>query len=170
MISTERLAIRRVRADDWRAIQTIWVKAAKAPYARYDIPNDTRDDAVMSRIEKWASYADSTEHMFFAVCKQEKVIGYVSLNQRDKGYEIGYCFNTDYHGHGYARESISKLTDVLRAGGSLIIARTALRNTPSVRLLSSLGFRMTGTEKVSFYKDGAGDDIYFDGGIFELKL
>ena len=30
--------------------------------------------------------------------------------------------------------------------------------------------KMTGTEKVSFYKDENGEPIFFDGGIFELKF
>ena len=32
----------------------------------------------------------------------------------------------------------------------------------------SLGFKLIGKEKVSFYKDAAGNDIVFDGGIFML--
>ena len=51
-----------------------------------------------------------------------------------------------------------------------ITAGTALNNTPSVRLLTSLGFRQTGTEKVSFYRDADGSDITFTGGNYELLL
>ena len=48
-------------------------------------------------------------------------------------------------------------------------AGTAMNNTPSVSLLKSLGFVLVGTEKVSFYKDAQGNDIVFEGGIFELN-
>ena len=51
-----------------------------------------------------------------------------------------------------------------------ITAGTALNNTPSVRLLASLGFKQTGTEEVSFYKDAEGNDITFEGGTYELLL
>ena len=44
-----------------------------------------------------------------------------------------------------------------------------MNNTPSVSLLKSLGFELIGTEKVSFYKDAQGNDIVFEGGIFELN-
>ena len=47
-------------------------------------------------------------------------------------------------------------------------AGTAINNGPSAALLKSLGFRQTGTETISFYKDDKGNDIVFDGGIFEL--
>ena len=45
-----------------------------------------------------------------------------------------------------------------------------MKNTPSVRLLENTGFTLTETEKVSFYKDENGNDLVFDGGVFELKL
>ena len=32
----------------------------------------------------------------------------------------------------------------------------------------SLGFNQAGTEKVSFYKDDDGNNIIFDGGVYEL--
>ena len=48
-----------------------------------------------------------------------------------------------------------------------ITAGTALNNTPSVKLLNSLGFRQTGTETVSFYKDEEGNAVNFECGIYE---
>ena len=53
---------------------------------------------------------------------------------------------------------------------SKFVTRTALNNLPSVKLLKSLGFELIDTEKVSFYKDDEGNDIIFDGGIFELNV
>ncbi len=171
MIKTKRLSIRQVHADDWKAIQAIWADAAKSIYAQYDKPNDLDDQSVSRRIARWASFADSDEHIFLAVCLQDVVIGYVAFNKRENGYEIGYCFHSNYHGKGYARESISSMLDVMKDKGAVnITAGTALNNTPSVRLLASLGFRQTGTEKVSFYKDADGNDITFEGGNYELLL
>lgn len=171
MIKTDRLSIRRVHADDWIAIQEIWSDAAKSIYAQYDKPNDLDDQSVSLRIAKWASFADSDEHIFFAVCLQDVVIGYVSFNIRETGYEMGYCFHSDHHGKGYAKESISAILDVMKDKGTFsITAGTALNNTPSVRLLASLGFSRIGTEKVSFYKDNDGNPIIFEGGNYELLL
>ena len=170
-ISTERLTIRRVRAGDWKAIQGIWADQSRSVYAQYDRPSDLEDASVERRIAKWASFANGNEHIFFAVCLKESPIGYVSLNRRENGYEMGYCFHSGHHGHGYARESISALLDLMKTQGvSRITAGTALGNTPSVRLLLFLGFTQTGTEKVSFYRDANGDPIVFDGGLYELRL
>lgn len=171
MIQTERLSIRRVCADDWKAIQAIWADAAKSIYAQYDRPNDLDDRSVSRRIETWASFQESKEHLFFAVCLQDTVIGYAVFHKREDSYEVGYCFHSRYHGKGYARESVAALLDALRDRGVVrITAGTALNNAPSVRLLHALGFRLIGTELVSFYKDEAGSDIKFEGGSFELLL
>ena len=99
------------------------------------------------------------------------MIGYSSFNRRENGYELGYCFHSACHGKGYAKESHLALLDYMRELGiKRLTAGTAINNTPSVALLKSLGFELIETEKVSFYKDAAGRDIVFDGGVFELNL
>ena len=171
VITTERLKIRRVDTGDWKAIRDIWADEARSFYARYDKPNKTDDESVFRRITKWASYKNSFGHMFFAVCLNDRVIGYVAFNEREGGYETGYCFRSDCHGKGYAKESIKKLINVVGENGAKsFFAGTALNNTPSVKLLVSLGFKRIKTEKVSFYKDKNGNDIFFDGGVFELTV
>lgn len=171
LIQTERLSIRRICFEDWKAVRSIWAEVAGTRYAQYDRPHPTDDAAVMKRIETWSSFADSTEHMFYAVCLADAVIGYFALHQRETAFEIGYCFHPDFHGKGYAKESLAALLDMLKARGySCVIARAAMKNGPSVGLLHSLQFRQIGSEKVSFYQDEQGRDVFFDGGIFERLL
>ena len=169
-LQTERLTIRDIQPEDWKAVQSIWQDFAQSPFARYDMPHDTADEAVRTRIARWAGFGGSTEHLFFAVCLNGRVIGYIAFNRRENGHEIGYCFHSDYHGYGYAKESHMALFDYLSTLGiSKFTAGTALHNFPSVSLLKSLGFSLTSTENVSFYKDAQGNDIIFEGGIFELN-
>lgn len=167
-LKTERLTIRHIVADDWKRIRDIWVDFNSSEYAQYDTPHITEDANVQARIAKWAAANSRTEHMFFAICLDEIVIGYIAFNIRENGYEIGYCFHSAYHGKGYAKESHLALFDYMRTLGiTKFSAGTALNNTPSVKLLTSLGFKLVEEEKVSFYKDADGNDIVFDGGIFE---
>lgn len=171
-LQTDRLTIRPIVSDDWLSLKSIWEDQKHSPYARYDRPLETDDDSVRKRAEKWASFTGNTDHLFFAVCLNEDMIGYAVFHRREDGYETGYCFRSDAQGKGYARESISALIGYLRKQNIMrkITAGTALANTPSVRLLSALGFRQTGSEKVSFYTDSDGNPEVFDGGIFELNL
>lgn len=183
-IRTDRLLLRPVEAGDWPAIRGVWTALAPLPMAQYDKPFDIDPDHVCARIARWADFTRrGTEHMFFAVCLQphseglpaedqpKPVIGYIAFNQRENGHEIGYSLHPAHHGKGYAREALTALLAHLRDRGfTRFSAGTALNNTPSVKLLTSLGFRLTDTERVSFYKDEQGRDIVFDGGIFELDM
>lgn len=170
-IRTKRLLLRRETLADKESIRAIWSALAQTNFAQYDRPNPLDEDTVSRRAEKWDSCKNSMEHMFYVVCLGEDVIGFTALNRTDGGYELGYSFRPDKHGHGYARESINALLNKMRLLGiKQITAGTALKNTPSVRLLNALGFALTGTEKVSFYQDENGQDIFFDGGIFAVAL
>lgn len=171
VIKTERLIIRHIVADDWKSIKDIWVDFNASAVSKYDKPHNTDDEDVQQRIAKWAAANSGIEHMFFAICLNDTVIGYSAFNIREDGYEIGYCFHSAYHGKGYAKESHLALIEYMRdLGIKRLTAGTALNNTNSVSLLKSLGFELIETEKVSFYKDAEGNDIVFDGGVFELML
>ncbi len=170
-LKTDRLYIRRIAETDWQAVRGIWQDFAQSQYAQYDMPHDTDEESVRERIARWARFSRSMEHVFFAVCLNEAVIGYVAFNIRSDGYEIGYCFHSRWHGKGYARESLMALIEHMRGfGAARFSAGTALDNLPSVKLLASLGFEQVGEEKVSFYRDTEGNDIVFDGGVFELEF
>lgn len=173
-LQTPRLTIRPIVPSDWRSIQKIWLDFHTSPFSQYDIPQCTDDEGVRARISRWAAFNSGTEHLFFAVCLRdpaETVIGYIAFNARESGYEVGYCFHSDFHGRGYAKESHLALFDLLRRRGvARLTAGTAVNNTPSVALLKSLGFRQVGTEDVSFYQDAQGKDIVFEGGIYELSI
>ena len=170
-LKTERLTIRRIIEEDWKGLQRIWKDFSSSKYAQYDIPHATGDEDVCARVCKWAKFNSSIEHMFFAICLDDIIIGYIAFNIRENGYEIGYCFHSDFHGKGYAEESHRALFDYLKGLGiTRFTAGTAINNIPSVALLKKLGFEQVGSEKVSFYKDAEGNDIVFDGGIFEVSL
>ena len=170
LIKTERLTIRHIVEDDWQSIKAIRDNFALSFYSQYDVLISTEESDMKIRIAKWANANKGIEHMFFAICLDNIVIGYIAFNIREKDYEISYCFRSDYYGKGYARESHEALFEQLRKMNiTQFVARTALKNLPSVKLLETLGFELVGTEKISFYKDENGKDIIFDGGIFVLN-
>lgn len=170
LLNTDRLLIRHITEDDWKSVRDIWKSFNVSEFAQYDKPHNTDDEDVRVRISKWANANKGMEHMYFAVCLNDVVIGYIAFNIQVNGYEIGYCFHSDYHRKGYAKESHIALLDYLHTLGiTKFTAGTAINNAPSVSLLKSLGFQLMGTEKVSFYKDDQGNDIVFEGGIFELN-
>lgn len=172
MIRTERLTVRPVVESDWDDIRSMWEDIQQTQYARFDTPKDTENEAVQARIARWAqANRNGTDHLFFSVCLDSSVIGYISLNRREDSHEIGYCFHSLYHGRGFAKEShLALIHNLHKFGIHKLTARTALENIPSVNLLKWLGFKLIGTEQVSFYKTADGKDIVFDGGIFALTI
>ena len=171
IIRTERLILRRVTASDWKALRNLWDDFSMSPYARYDRPNDTDDEIVKERIERWAKEAGGDDHIFFAACLGETLIGYIVFHKSQDGYETGYMFHSTAIGRGFASEGFEAALEYIReTGAKYVYAGTAIKNTPSVKFLERNGFKLKGTEPVSFYRDEKGEDIVFTGGIFELKL
>ncbi len=67
--------------------------------------------------------------------------------------ELGYKFSSEYHHRGYASEAVEKGIDVMFTELRLhkIMAWAIPNNTPSVRLLQSLGFQLEGISRDRLY-------------------
>lgn len=63
--------------------------------------------------------------------------------------EIGYKFDHAYHHQGYAKEAVAKALEIAFHDLELhrVFARVMPENTPSIRLLESLGFVQEGIER-----------------------
>ena len=167
-MKTDRLTIRTITENDWESIRNIWIDFNKSQYVIYDNEKNTDSDDVKNRIARWANATrKGKEHLFFVSCLENTVIGFISLNIKNQGYEIGYGFLESFQGKGYAKESLLSVLDYAKdIGAKEIYAGTALKNLPSARLLKSVGFELVGTEQISFHRDKEGNDIVFEGGNY----
>ena len=169
-LKTKRLDIRYINEDDWKSLIDIWDDFSHSEFAKYDVPHSETEDEVREKVKLWAQASPNREHIFFAICLEDKLIGYADFHKDKTGYECGYCFHSAYHGNGYAKESIVALMEWLSQNKKMCFtAKTALKNIPSVKLLESIGFTKIGEERTSFYKDHNGEDICFIGGIFTFE-
>lgn len=120
LLQTDRLTVRPVEASDWKAMQAIWLDFSKSPYACFDCPHSTEEADVRPRIARWARAAQTgLDHLFFSVCLEAQVIGYISANIRPDGYELGYCFHSDFQGKGYAARKPFDRDGLSQRAGSL---------------------------------------------------
>jgi ribosomal-protein-alanine N-acetyltransferase len=174
---TERLVIRNFRAGDWEALHAMILQYEASGLAVYDQPWPTAPEEIR-KVAEWFASGDS----FLAVCLGGKIqdarpfIGFVALNeegQTDGGrvFNLGYVFNFDYHGQGYATEACRALLDYAFAqlGAAKIVTGTAAANTASCRLLERLGFTKTGESTGSFGKAPDGQPIEFLGYSYALS-
>lgn len=158
-IETERLWIRALEPEDWKGLQAIAADFIRSPYAIYDQPLPTQDDAIQALTKQ---FADSGMWFVVTLPDSHEIIGYICFHLHKGSYDLGYCFHSAYQGKGYAYESCSALMAHLeQRGAESFTAGTALKNLPSRKLLERLGFALAGTEVVCFQKDMA-----FEGGRF----
>lgn len=166
MLKTDRLTIQELKAEDWKNLKELAIDFRKSEYAVYDMPLPIEDDKIKSLCEKFAASG-----LWFAVRFEDKMIGYICFHQNENTYDLGFCFHSDYHGKGFAFEACSALMEHIAKERNVtnFTAGTALKNTPSCKLLNKLGFVLKDTETLSFHKDENGNNITFEGGNFILQ-
>ena len=101
-----------------------------------------------------------------------KMIGNLYLGKREfESREIGYVFNRNYGGKGYAKESCNALIrKAFSEGIHRIYAECDPENSASWRLFESLGFTREAhfRENVYFWKDEEGNPIWKDTYVYSL--
>ena len=170
-IETTRLFLRNFRADDAESLHEMIVQKESSPYAIYDNEWPTS----LERIKKVTNWFASADH-YIAVCLKEtgKLIGSVCLNpaeqKESRKFDLGYCFNSDFHRLGYASEAGKAVVDYAFSDlkADCLTSGTAAANGPSCRLLDRLGFTKIGEGTVSFRKTPDGKPIEFVGWEFIL--
>jgi len=120
----------------------------------------------------------SNDSSFIAVCllEKNKVIGnlYLSMTnpQKVNTYQIGFVFNENFQGFGYASEAVRALLDNLftKYDAHRVIAMCNTKNIKSWRLLEKLGFRREATRVKNMYlkKDDDGSPIWFNSYQYAL--
>ncbi|MDE6718999.1 MAG: GNAT family N-acetyltransferase, partial [Treponemataceae bacterium] len=112
-----------------------------------------------------------TDEMIAAELKDSrKMIGNVYLGKREfDSLEIGFVFNRDFWGKGYAAESCEALiAQAFSNGVHRIYAECDPANEPSWKLLDALGFLREAhfRKNVYFWKDENGNPIWKDTYVY----
>lgn len=164
LAQTERLVLRRYQKED---LQDLWEYLSDGEVLEYEPYRPMTREEAKENLE----WRISTEEMVAVELKSiHKMIGNVYLGKRDfEALEIGFVFNRDYWGQGYALESCRAL--VLQAfskGIHRIYAQCDPHNQRSWKLLEALGFHKEGhlKQNVYFWKDRDGRPIWKDSYIY----
>lgn len=161
MITTERLKLRRARHDDLQAMHAIFSHADAMAY--WDtLPH--KDLATTKQFLDQMVKANPETSDDFVVEYGGVLIGKAGFWRQP---EIGYIFHPDHWGKGFGKEVLHVL--IQRAfehhNWPKIVAEIDPRNDRSRRLLSSLGFKLTGTKEKTL-KLG---DLWVDSAYFALE-
>lgn len=161
IITTQRVIIRKFEESDWKDLYEYLSDEIVVKYEPYEVysEEDAKRDAVYR----------STNESFYAVCLREtgKLIGnlYLSKGEFDT-WELGYVFNRNYWGKGYAVESAKALVAIAfqQFGARRIVAMCNPLNEHSWKLLERLGMRREGTllQNIYFKRDSDGNPLWAD--------
>ncbi|MCL2501156.1 MAG: GNAT family N-acetyltransferase [Defluviitaleaceae bacterium] len=160
-METERLLLRRFTRDDWRDLHEYLSQEVVVKYEPYEIFSE---DAAKQEAAKRAG-----NDSFWAVCLKDngKVIGNIYLSKQELDtWSLGYVFNANYQGMGYAAEAAQAIIDAAfrNENARRIIAMCNPLNKPSWKLLERLGMRREGhlLQNIYFKKDNNGCPIWQD--------
>lgn len=160
-METARLKIRSFLPDDGQDLFEYLSQPEVVKYEPYRA--FTKEQAKQEAINR------SNKSDFFAICLKDtgKLIGNVYLSKQEfETWELGYVFNLNYQGKGYATEAVTALIDSLFAGNKAqrIVAFCDPLNTASWKLLERLNMRREGhlIKNIWFFKDENDEPIWKD--------
>ena len=140
-METERLIVRRFSIDDWKDLHEYLSQEETVKYEPYSIFSEEES--------KQEALKRSENDSFWAVCLKSsgKLIGNVYLAELAfETWELGYVFNTQFWGHGYATEAVRVLMNCVfeEKNAHRIVAMCNPLNERSWKLLERLGLRREG--------------------------
>lgn len=160
-METERLLIRKFSPADHRDLFEYLSREEVVKYEPYEV--FTEEESLREAVRR------SENPDFLAVCLKDggKMIGNIYLSKREfDTWELGYVFNSDYHGRGYATEAAKAAVDdaFRNRGARRVIAMCNPLNERSWKLLERLGMRREGhlRQNIYFKKDKSGCPIWLD--------
>ena len=167
MINTKRLKLRNVLKSDFDDIYEMYSDAQTCKYLLHEPwDENTKDSLFIDLFEK--DNFDSESGLNLAVVLDDKVIGIISTWQTEmkETAEIGFTFNKNFSGQGYASEAALGLLDFLFVQKNMhrVIANCDARNTASAKLCKRIGMR----KEAHFIKDYWNKGEWTDSFIFAV--
>jgi RimJ/RimL family protein N-acetyltransferase len=170
IIETERLYVRNIRPEDWKDMQEY---LSREEVMRFESPWDTSDEGMRVAAKNlavgstfWAAELKTTGkmigHIYFGREMPEKFLTWM----------LGYIFNDEFHGNGYATEACRGLMDhaFKNMGAHRIIGKCCPENIPSWKLMERLKMRREGHSlSCAAIRDTAdGSPIWWDEYLYAM--
>lgn len=166
LAETERLILRRYRKED---LQDLFEYLSDQEVVKYEPYKPMTFDEAKQTLE-WRIGTD--EMTAVELKSSHKMIGNVYMGRRDfNALELGYVFNRDYWGSGYAAESCKALIERAFSNGvHRIYAECDPDNMNSWKLLDALGFQREAhfRKNVYFWKDESERAIWKDTYVYAI--
>lgn len=152
-MTTNRLVIRNFVERDWKDLYEYLSIQEVLKYEPEDA--NTEEECILKSTER------SKQDIFLAVClrSKDKMIGHLYFSQKEPWefmtWELGYIFNPEFYGKGYATEACSRVLQYgfEELGAHRIMAMCNPENAASWKLLERLDMRREGHfKKQAFFR------------------
>lgn len=168
---TERLVIEPLVMSDVEDFVRYRQDPAIARFQGWDTSYSADDGRQLISAQAGVTIPDLGDWVQLAVRNRDSgvLVGDVALHTvRDSPvcFEIGFTVAAEFQGRGFAREAVRRLLDYLFSdcNAQSIRASSDRRNSPSVRLLSDLGFELRPSQ--GWTEDFKGETVQVD--VFEF--
>ncbi|MCH5297385.1 MAG: GNAT family N-acetyltransferase [Ruminococcus sp.] len=165
-LETDRLILRRYNKCDLQDLYEYLSDAEVVKYEPYKPMN-------INEVESNLDWRISTDEMIAVELKaNHKMIGNVYLGKRNfESLELGYVFNRNYWGKGYAKEScVALIESAFLKGVHRIYAECDPQNLSSWNLLETLGFKREAffRQNIYFWTDQENKPIWKDTYVYSI--
>lgn len=147
-IATDRLILRPFQEEDLADVFAYYKQPDVVRYLFVEVQSEAEVRATLAKWQQQTALRAAGERLTLAVALRDtgRVIGETVLIWRskvDQQGELGFVFNPDYGGKGYATEAARAMLAIGFDEYDLhrIYARCDARNAPSYRLMERLGMR-----------------------------
>ncbi|WP_068774271.1 GNAT family N-acetyltransferase [Paenibacillus sp. FJAT-26967] len=162
-IETQRLWLRDFGKEDWEAVHQYASNAEVAKYMIWGPNSEGETKAFIDQQLAKQQSTDRTDYELAVVMKEtNQLIGGCGLYINETNAEMGYCFNPDYWGHGYAAEASEALLKFAFETRHVhrVFATCRPGNTASANVLRRIGMTQEGHLREHMWHKGTFHDSY----------
>lgn len=162
-LESSRLYIREWRTEDWADMHLFASDPKVTEYVMWGPNQETDTQVFIEQQLVRQQAAERTDYEFAVVLKEtHELIGGCGIFLNGLNAEIGYCYNPDYWGHGYATEAAQVM---LKLGFEQfwvhrIYATCRPANVASANVMRRIGMKQEGHLREHLYSKGRYHDSY----------
>jgi len=162
-LESPRLLIRDLQRDDWMDVHAYASNPEVTKYMLWGPNSEADTKAYMEEQLEQQQAAERSHYELGVILKDTNTfIGGCSIYPQGSNAEIGYCFNPDFHGNGYATEAAHAL---LRLGFETlhmhrIYATCRPANIASANVMRRIGMKQEGHLREHLWSKGMHHDSY----------
>jgi len=162
-IQTERLFLRDFVREDWEQVHRYASDPGVTAFMIWGPNTIDETKAYMEYVIRMQEQQERTGFELAVVLRDtNQLIGGCGIHIEGRNAEMGYCFNPEYWGHGYATEAAQALVTFgfKEKGVHRIYATCRPGNSSSANVMRRLGMQQEGHLREHMYHKGQYHDSY----------